>query len=258
MKEYFLGTEYEISSAGGETGQAFIATKEDEKFFLKRNSSPFLAALSAENIVPKLVWTRRVENGDVITAQKWVDAHILSAREMSNARVAKLLSKIHRSKPLQQMLQKIENSTFSAEKLLYNLRVYEAQFDGTEAEAFLYLEENKNQILSFEHVVCHGDMNHNNWMVSQQDELYLVDWDSAMLADHTLDLSMLLYQYIPRDEWERWLNEYGEAYSISLHQKLKWYGICQTLTRIYAEDTPLQERKKACQLLKVILDDNEV
>lgn len=55
MKDNFFGREYDIAPAGGETGQAFVATHEDEKFFLKRNSSPFLAALSVENIVPKLV-----------------------------------------------------------------------------------------------------------------------------------------------------------------------------------------------------------
>lgn len=90
MKDNFFGREYDIAPAGGETGQAFVATHEDEKFFLKRNSSPFLAALSVENIVPKLVWTRRVENGDVITAQKWVNCHILTREEMVGPRVAKL------------------------------------------------------------------------------------------------------------------------------------------------------------------------
>ncbi|EUJ32858.1 putative phosphotransferase ytmP [Listeria floridensis FSL S10-1187] len=35
MEEFFFGTEYEISSAGGDTGQAFIARHKDEKFFFK-------------------------------------------------------------------------------------------------------------------------------------------------------------------------------------------------------------------------------
>ncbi len=258
MKDYFFGAEYEISSAGGETGQAFIARKEDEKFFLKRNSSPFLAALSAENIVPKLVWTRRVENGDVITAQKWVEAHILDADEMADKRVAELLSKIHRSQPLKKMLRKIENSSLSPEKMLANLNNFEEQFSDEEKFAHTYLLNHAEQITSDELVVCHGDMNHSNWMISLKDELYLVDWDSAMLADHASDLAMLLYQYIPRSKWSEWLLAYGEAYSEKLHQKLKWYGLCQALTRIYTANIAEQERSKASVLLKVILEDNEV
>ena len=69
--KHLLGQEWEISPAGGATGEAFIAVNDDQKLFLKRNSSPFLAVLSAEGIVPKLMWTRRLENGDVITAQHW-------------------------------------------------------------------------------------------------------------------------------------------------------------------------------------------
>ena len=58
--EQLLGREWKISPAGGATGEAFIAVKDNQKLFLKRNSSPFLAVLSAEGIVPKLMWTRRL------------------------------------------------------------------------------------------------------------------------------------------------------------------------------------------------------
>ena len=37
--------------------------EQDGKIILKRNSNPFIAALSAEGIVPKLVWTKRIETG---------------------------------------------------------------------------------------------------------------------------------------------------------------------------------------------------
>jgi thiamine kinase-like enzyme len=58
--EQLLGSEWELSPAGGATGDAYFAQREGQKLFLKRNSSPFLAVLSAEGIVPKLVWTKRL------------------------------------------------------------------------------------------------------------------------------------------------------------------------------------------------------
>ena len=70
--EQLLGEEWKVIPAGGATGDAYIAHNEQHKLFLKRNSSPFLAVLSAEGIVPKLLWTRRLTNGDVISAQKWL------------------------------------------------------------------------------------------------------------------------------------------------------------------------------------------
>lgn len=38
--------------AGGATGDAYYAEHNGQQLFLKRNSSPFLAVLSAEGIVP--------------------------------------------------------------------------------------------------------------------------------------------------------------------------------------------------------------
>jgi len=56
-----LGEGWEVHPAGGATGEAYIAQYEGQnKLFLKRNSSPFLAVLSAEGIVPKLMWTKRM------------------------------------------------------------------------------------------------------------------------------------------------------------------------------------------------------
>lgn len=81
------------TSGWGATGEAFFAKYQEQKLFLKRNSSPFLAVLSAEGIVPKLVWTKRMENGDVITAQQWLNGRELKPEEMGQERVAKLLKK---------------------------------------------------------------------------------------------------------------------------------------------------------------------
>ena len=40
-------------------------------------------------------------------------------------------------------------------------------------------------------------MNHNNWLLSDRDELFLVDWEGAMIADPAIDIGMLLYNYVP-------------------------------------------------------------
>ncbi|WP_252313583.1 hypothetical protein [Sinobaca sp. H24] len=61
--------------------------------FSEKKFLSFLAVLSAEGIVPKLLWTKRLENGDVITAQKWVNSRELRAKDMGERQVAELLSK---------------------------------------------------------------------------------------------------------------------------------------------------------------------
>lgn len=117
--EHLFGHDWEIVPAGGATGEAFYAQNDEQRLFLKRNSSPFLAVLSAEGIVPKLIWTKRMENGDVITAQQWLNGRELKASDMNRESVAKLLGKIHSSKPLLGMLTRMGKSPLQPETLLH-------------------------------------------------------------------------------------------------------------------------------------------
>src|SRR5690606_42122450 len=80
--------------------------------FLKRNSSPFLVVLSAEGIVPKLIGTKRMENGDVITAQQCLIGREFKPREMAQERAAKLLRKIHESRSLMTMLMRLGKTPY--------------------------------------------------------------------------------------------------------------------------------------------------
>lgn len=69
---------WQILPIGGDTDTAYMGIKSDQKVFLKRNTSPFLAALSLEEIAPRLIWTKRISTGDTLTAQEWlmVDLYI--------------------------------------------------------------------------------------------------------------------------------------------------------------------------------------
>lgn len=233
--KHLLGNEWEITPAGGATGEAFIAQYEDRKLFLKRNSSPFLAVLSAEGIVPKLVWTRRMENGDVITAQHWLNGRELKPIEMREHAVAKLLSKIHHSKELLAMLKRLGKQPLLPEELYKELKYYFNQINMKHHvinDALLFLNQELPHIQCVEKVVCHCDINHNNWLLSERNELFLIDWDGAIIADPAIDIGVLLYWYIPKENWGSWLDLYGLKFSKHLYQRMRWYVVTQTLKSI--------------------------
>lgn len=237
MKRLFeqaLGPEWNITSAGGLTGDAYIAEKEDKRLFLKRNSSPFLAVLSAERLVPKLVWTKRMENGDVITAQEWLDGRKLEPEEMQQIGVAELLKKIHESSELLHMLMRLgiqpvpTNDQFDMLCMDVSasafMQVHEEVKLGLRwLEALLYATENQPQ------VVCHCDLNHNNLMITEEGTVYLVDWDNATIADPAIDFGTVLMRYIPREDWTRWLAAYGEIKDEQLMKRMYWYLIAETM-----------------------------
>ncbi|WP_257009903.1 phosphotransferase family protein [Evansella halocellulosilytica] len=228
--KHLMGGEWKLHPAGGATGEAYVAQQGDEKIFIKRNSSPFLAVLSAEGIVPKLLWTKRLENGDVITAQRWVNGRELNSSEMNAGRVANLLSRIHRSGELRDMYMRMGNHPLTPRDLYYELKGRSARIgikDPYIQHAMDWLDSKISCIQTSQYVVCHADVNHNNWMVSQEGGLYLIDWDGAIVADPALDLAPLLYLYVPKSDWDSWLSHYGEPYTKELEKRLQWYMIAQ-------------------------------
>ncbi|WP_409302255.1 phosphotransferase [Peribacillus sp. SCS-155] len=233
--EHILGREWEILPAGGATGEAFIALNQEQKLFLKRNSSPFLAVLSAEGIVPKLIWTKRLENGDVVTAQHWLNGRELSHQEMNDEKVAKLLRKIHQSEPLLSMLKRLGKSPLRPESILSKI---EDSMDEdlieipVVSQAISFLQQNLLLVDTEEKVVCHSDVNHNNWMINDEEELFLIDWDGAMIADPAIDLGVLLYSYVPRNNWRDWLAKYGKVLDAHFELRMKWHVIAQSLNSI--------------------------
>ncbi len=258
MLEHILGQEWEISPAGGATGEAFYARYEDQSLFLKRNSSPFLAVLSAEGIVPKLVWTKRLENGDVITAQQWLEGRELKPPEMNQELVARLLKKIHRSEPMLGMLSRLEKSPLNPE-MFYQSVIREIDTETLSLpevkEALSFLEQEVQNVHCDEKVVCHGDVNHNNWLLTEDNQLYLIDWDGASIADPAIDLGMLLYLYIPEKNWQDWLQMYGEELTDNLRLRMKWYVVLQTISFIqfHKNKTRFEEMNYWIQFLHEIL-----
>lgn len=244
-----LGSEWEVFPAGGATGDAFLAKHNGQKLFLKRNSSPFLAVLSAEGIVPKLVWTKRMENGDVITAQHWLSGRELKPKDMEGAQVAELLKKIHSSKELVDMLKRLGKQPLTpdaiVEQIKYNF-TYLRFSDPLLDRALRYLEGNLEQIRHREKVVCHSDLNHNNWLLADNNQLYLIDWDGAVIADPAFDLGPLLHHYIEESEWKNWLIQYGVELTSLLHIRMFWYVLADSVSNLFWSVS--RENKKGLQL----------
>ncbi len=256
--EYLFGQNWEIVPAGGATGEAFFAKHEEQKLFLKRNSSPFLAVLSAEGLVPKLVWTKRMENGDVITAQQWMNGRELSPSEMNNEKVAKLLKKIHCSGPLKGMLSRLGKTPLKPEAYFQMIQ-NELDPDLLEVpsvkEATQFLIKEVPNVKNQQNVVCHCDVNHNNWLLGENNQLYLIDWDGAIIGDPAIDLGLLLYSYIPESEWESWIERYGIEFSDDLKMRMKWYVLAQTLASIqwHKQKSRFPEMKRWIEFLDKVL-----
>ncbi|KAA9297116.1 MULTISPECIES: phosphotransferase family protein [Aerococcus] len=236
--EFQFDKEWTLHPIGGDTGQAFMGTHNQERIFLKRNSSPFLAALSMEGITPRLIWTKRTASGDVYSAQEWLYGHTLSAQEIQQGIVTKLMSRYHHSDNLYNMLVKIGGKTYKPEDFLHefenNLSV--------DLDSLTYINSVKDYLydtLSFvqnaRRTVCHSDLNRRNFILSEDHRLYLVDWEKVCIADPIFDITQLLVQYIPLEDWDHWFDLYNLHVSEETYLRIEWYSLMNLLFLIKAD-----------------------
>ncbi|MCZ0717787.1 phosphotransferase family protein [Aerococcus kribbianus] len=233
--EYQFDQNWTLEPIGGDTGEAFMASNNRERLFMKRNSSPFLAVLSMEGITPKLVWTKRTSNGDVVTAQEWLPSDVLSAEMMQGSNVINLLNKYHHSEHLYNMLEKIGGTTYQAADFLadYHKELHPHLLSHSFLnEIAAYLEETLNFVADGPQAVCHSDLNRRNFLLSDQNRLYLVDWEMVKIADPMFDIAQVLVQYIPWENWQQWLDRYGLNLKASNYFRLEWYSLLNLLLLI--------------------------
>ena len=91
----------------------------------------------------------------------------LTANEMQQPRVAKILKKIHNSKPLLTMLKRMEMEPITPEIMLNKINASlsrEVLTHHVVRKALTYLEDHIPNLDSRFFTVVHGDVNHNNWL----------------------------------------------------------------------------------------------
>lgn len=211
----------------GETGMAYMGIKDEEKVFLKKNASPFLAALSIQGITPRLKWTKRLGNGDVLSAQEWLNGRCLEPKEMGSERVIQLIKTIQSSEALFRMLKSVGGQVAYPDELLGELKenlCEDLRGDPLVRDVLDWLARHIIQPAEEELAVCHGDMNHKNWMLSDKDNIYLVDWDNAFITDHIYDIASIFYHYIDPSSWDSCLQQYGIRTDAAIKNKIQWYG----------------------------------
>ena len=222
-----LDNGWQVLPIDGDTGTAFMGVNHDQRLFIKQNSSPFLAALSLEQIVPRLVWTKTMSTGDTLTAQEWQNGRSLKRTEMQKKEVSDLLYRLHHSDLLKRMLLQIGGQVLPPQELLN--RYFRGLAPDLRKHPLLkntanHLRACQPKLERSNYEVCHGDLNHKNWLLSDKHKLYLVDWEAAMIADPATDLSMLMCQYVPREQWYAWLCQYVKGTpTAELCQRVDWY-----------------------------------
>lgn len=231
-----IGNDLSLSPLEGKSGQAYIGTYQNgERIFVKRDTSPILPALAKEQIAPQLLWVKQMPDGSVMSAQEWLDGRTLSKKDMRSKQIVQILQRLHGSQYLVNQLSQLEIKIENPYDLLRHW----------EEHAPLQLQQNtylqsiirdlKRHLPDFRSdraTIVHGDVRHNNWIITTSGLVYLVDWDSVRLTDRMFDVAHVLSHYIPMVRWNEWLNYYGYKDNDLVRSKIYWYGQFSYLSQI--------------------------
>lgn len=252
-----LDSSWKIRPIKGDTGKTYLGLNAEEKVFIKRNTTPMLAALSKEGITPKLVWTKRMGNGDVLTAQEWLEGRILEPDEIGERNdVVDVLYHLHHSYSLKNMLDKMGGETYTPQKMLQNYQEdlpQKLQDNDFLTLVYHYLTAHVPAFQAKDKTVVHGDVNCRNWLVCNH-YLYLVDWDSVMFSDSFVDIGTILGHYVPTSNWSQWLISYGVHPNSDNLDKTYWYALLSMLQEIkkyYSKGEYRQMNREILQLKRI-------
>lgn len=245
----------------GETGEAFMGIRKDEKLFFKRNVSPIITAISAMGITPRLMWTQSTYTGDTLTAQEWLNGETYQPEDMMDQDLIDIIRMIHTSDSLLSIIRRIEGPIMLPMNIIdkYYENLPEKLAHHTYFNKIIQDLENRidQNFYQVDLRLCHGDLNHNNFLYdNEENKLYLVDWEKACIADPIYDITKLLTLYYPPSQWSEWLALYGLEIKPSTYRRIHWYAIINCLLIIkqyYMEDRDYK-MNEFILLLKAIYD----
>ena len=71
-----VDNELTLTPIAGKSGKAYMGTYPDgARVFVKMNTTPILVGLAREQIAPQLLWSRRMADGNVMSAQEWLSGY---------------------------------------------------------------------------------------------------------------------------------------------------------------------------------------
>ena len=100
-------------------------------------------------------------------------------------------------------------------------------------------------------------MNHNNWLLSDRDELFLVDWEGAMIVDPAIDIECRFITTFPKN-WSDWFKTYGVEENIELNKRMKWYTVIQSIGMVqwYEEQKRFKDMNNWLKFLNEVMNSN--
>ncbi len=192
------------------TGQeTYIAQTSQQIYFIKLGAEIERYQIMSElGFSPPVIATGFLEEGITIMVQKYVAGRAPLRRDFQTYlnKFAHIIRATHKNERLKQILP--QRTTFShREAGMEMIKQVEERWQRIKSQVapsanyvdqkIAYLKEEVSKFSSSGLVASHNDICNGNWLVSNDKEIYLLDYESMSLDDPAFDIGAILWWYYP-------------------------------------------------------------
>ncbi|MDQ3005861.1 MAG: phosphotransferase [Chloroflexota bacterium] len=247
LRKHFPGQSWEFSLPKGSGNETYFARANEHTYFIKLGAHTMkYQAMASIGLTPKLLATGSLENGTSIIVQPYIAGRKPSRRDYQNhlERFATTISMAHHSLELKRVLPKASSDLYSAVGLESLGRIQERwerykthvpKIAGFIDESLSYLGEQVKDFQGSGLIASHNDICNANWLISQDDQLYLIDLESMSLDDPAVDIGATLWWYYPPGLRQKFLTIAGYANDLAFEKRIQvrmaMHGLSITIPR---------------------------
>ena len=181
---------------------------------------------------PPVIATGFLENGTTILVQKYIVGRMPSRRDFQTylEKFASIIRDTHESDRLKQILPPKATASHrevglevikQVEKRWGKIRSQVPSSSNYVDEKIAYLKEEVSKLSSRGLVASHNDICNGNWLISNDEKIYLLDYEGMSLDDPALDIGAILWWYYPKEMRERFLEITGYNDDENFHNRMR-------------------------------------
>lgn len=216
------------------TGQeTYIAQNAQQSCFIKLGTQIMRYQIMADlGFSPPVITTGFLEDGTAILVQKYIAGRVPSRRDFHTYlhKFARILRDTHTNDRLKQILpQKATSSHREAgleiiKQVEERWKKFKPQVPSSSNyvdEKIAYLKEEVSKFTSGGFVASHNDICNANWLISNEEKIYLLDYEGMSLDDPALDTGAILWWYYPPEMREEFLEITGHGEDENFRKRMR-------------------------------------
>jgi thiamine kinase-like enzyme len=233
LQREFSDQDWEFTLPHGWGNETYFARGKDATYFIKLGASlANYQTMAALGLTPQVVATGVLEDGTSLLVQTCVSGRKPSWADFRRylARIAGMIHTMHFNAEIQRYLPQARSERYRAlaQDALANLRQrwdrYKSQVPAVQGWVDAHLDQlaceidgvNGSGVVAAHHDICNA-----NWLISVDEQIYLIDLDAMAMDDPACDLGALLWWYYPPELRGRFLQIAGYRDNEPLRMRMR-------------------------------------